>query len=136
MWGKADPVKLLTITIQGCSVFTEEYELRFEDNSAELSLYEGRWKFDDDVTREDCLSMRRSGGEEYAQALRELLRKYHVVGWDGFHGHNIYVLDGEQFTLTGETVSGKKLYAAGSNSFPKGFREFVSRLRSVVLSEE
>ncbi|MBQ8108189.1 MAG: hypothetical protein IJ129_05525, partial [Ruminococcus sp.] len=122
MPGKADPVKLLTITIQGCSVFTEEYEVRFEDNTAELSIYEGRWKFDDDASREDFLSMRRSGGEEYAQALRELLRKYHVVRWDGFEGYNIYVLDGEHFRMTGETVSGKKLYATGSNSFPKGFR--------------
>ena len=64
----------------------------------------------------------------------ELIRFVDECGmkrWDGFHGSNPYVLDGEGFSLTMEFADGTTVYASGENSFPDGYQEAAARLDEI-----
>ena len=57
------------------------------------------------------------------------LNAYDVGSWNGFHGkHPKYVLDGTMFTLEASVNGGKRLYADGSENFPRHYHELVQWL--------
>ena len=61
----------------------------------------------------------------------ELIRVIEDCGmkqWDGFHGTNPYVLDGESFSLIMEFSDGTGVYASGENSFPDDYQKAAARL--------
>ena len=132
--GKRKAVKIedftsITISESGSRGFTDEYELLRTEDGARLTLYSGSWKYKDGADREEYVRFRVEGGEDFYKELLELLKTYKVGNWNGFTGSNPKgVLDGKQFTMSG-TVNGEtRIYATGSNNFPKQYRDFLKAL--------
>ena len=66
-----------------------------------------------------------------------LLNECKVIQWDKFSGANPRgVRDGWQFVFTAEVNGGRKLYATGSNNFPKHFRNFTNALNDMIRNKE
>ena len=62
----------------------------------------------------------------------ELLNKCRILSWDGFNGpHPKNVKDGIMFTLKATVNEGKKIYATGSQNFPKHYRDFRDGLNAL-----
>jgi len=78
---------------------------------AEISLLAGE--------REHVLEMT----EEDAERLTALAEEHNLQSWAGFDQSARNVLDGTGFSLTIGYADGQRLYAEGSNAFPKGYRE-------------
>lgn len=69
--------------------------------------------------------------KEDIKNLKDALIIGHVNKWDGFSKSNKYVMDGEMFDFTAK-INGIKIYATGSNSFPKGYRDFYNKINNIV----
>ena len=83
---------------------------------------------------EDGYTIRENDGNPWAldpSLAEDLLRIVADCGlkqWDGFHGTNPHVLDGEGFALEMAFSDGTTVYASGTNAFPDGYREASDRL--------
>ena len=113
----------VTLSISGSTAFVEEYELKAADGGAEISLYIGRWRYDDTIAREDCLERRAAGGKELYGKLAVLLAECDIPEWDGFSGSDPMVLDGYTFNFSATLADGN-VYASGSNAYPKNYAKF------------
>ena len=68
-----------------------------------------------------------------AQTLVNLMNTCDVMRWDGFHGkHPKRVKDGVMFRFTATVNGGQVICADGSANFPKGYREFVRELDTML----
>lgn len=100
-----------------------EYEMLMKDGKAEVSCYSIRFTQSKD---ERVLEKRVSVDE--AEALK-LLNDCGVLSWDGFHGaHPRGVTDGTMFNLHATVNGGKKIYATGSQNFPRHYRDLTDGL--------
>ncbi|MBR3149482.1 MAG: hypothetical protein IKF64_04855 [Eubacterium sp.] len=97
---------------------TEEYEIVCEGDKATVSHYVMNYS-----TGEQKRELESSATLE-TQAVLDKLDELGVASWNGFHGeHPKGVLDGTMFNLTAYVNGGQKLYADGSQNFPKHFHE-------------
>ena len=100
-----------------------EYEMLMKDGKAEVSYFSIRFTQSKD---ERVLEKRVSVDE--AEALK-LLNDCGVLSWDGFHGaHPRGVTDGTMFNLHATVNGGKKIYATGSQNFPRHYRDLTDGL--------
>lgn len=73
--------------------------------------------------------------EETVKEIEKLIKKYDVDKWDNFNKVNQDVLDGESFSFNLEYKNKNKVYAEGSNSFPKNFFEFKEEYNDIIKKE-
>ena len=64
--------------------------------------------------------------------LYNLYKENDICSWDGFDKANTKVLDGDGFSLQIKFGDGKKLSAHGSNAYPKGYGDFVKKMRELI----
>ena len=70
--------------------------------------------------------------------LTELYRIYkecHIAAWNGFNKYNPHVCDGDGFSLSIGFVDKKSVSAHGSNSFPRGYRNFCEQMEALFKPE-
>ena len=70
------------------------------------------------------------------EMMLEIFNLCKIISWDDFHGnHPKDVKDGVMFKFQAEVNEGQTVYAEGSENFPKGYREFVSRLNLILEND-
>ena len=112
--------------------FTNIYEIFSKDGKAELSLYNLYYGAE---TEEDRKRLEKRVVTDN-QTIIDLLNECNIIKWDGFSGANPRgVRDGYMFTFTAVVNDGKRIYANGSNNFPKHYHDFTNKLTE-LLSEE
>ena len=130
--GQINSFSKITIRETGFRAFEEEFELLHDEETTSLTLYSGAWHFNDNVAKEDCTVFQVIGGEEFYNQVLSLLNEYHVGSWNGFHGNNPPgVRDGTMFEMHGVINGDVRLYATGSNNFPKGYHNFLTALKEL-----
>lgn len=71
-------------------------------------------------------------GAETAEALARMITEYDLTGWNGFHGSNPYVLDGEDFSLSFSLADGTEVSASGNNDFPDRYFEAAGKITELM----
>ncbi len=66
--------------------------------------------------------------ETFADEISDVLKKYHVGSWNGFHRASKHILDGNSFSLNVHFHSGKSIHAHGYMKWPKNYRTVRSEL--------
>ena len=108
----------LTLRFSGMRV-TEEYEIIANGDKTEISYYHIKFSGGEDERE------LQNSAECDTQEVIDILNDCKAGKWNGFHGkHPKGVLDGRMFTLTASVNGGERLYADGSENFPKNFRAF------------
>ncbi len=104
---------------------TTEYEiLRGEPTT--LSLYRITYSLDRERVLEKSVVCDK-------EAIIALLNSCNVLRWDGFHGkHPKHVRDGTMFSFKATVNEGLTVKADGSENFPKGYRELIRALNSLL----
>ena len=98
--------------------------------SWEIALRKGRWW------------IQGNDGEAWemdpalAEELLRIVAECDLEAWDGFHGSNPNVLDGESFSLELGYADGASVSASGENAFPEGYFGAVDRLNAVFEAED
>lgn len=111
--------------------YTIEYEVVIKDGEAEVSQYWIRYVKDEDKRQ---LEKRTVCSVE---TVLKLFNNCKLLSWDGFDGpHPKGVLDGIMFTLKATVNGNKKIYATGSQNFPKHYREFKDGLYDILNSKK
>ncbi len=99
------------------------YYYIFTINEVEKSLkslgYEDEVLFETDLDNEDI------------SKIKNAIVSNRVNTWDGFDKADNRVSDGEMFTLDLK-INDIKIYANGSNSFPKNYREFKNKINEII----
>lgn len=121
----------ITLTVSGMRM-GEGYELVRTDDGYTLSQYSGFFNMDDEDSKEENLINRVTLGQQEYQKMIELLNECNFGSWNGFDRANRHVLDGEMFTLKATVNGSQRIYASGSNAFPKHYREFYSALTEML----
>ena len=99
---------------------TTEYEILQKNGQAEVSLYFIRYE---SGAGKDERQLQKRVTLPLNEDL-DRLNEYHVIKWNGFNGPNPPgLLDGTMFRFEAVLNSGEKIYASGSNNFPKHYRE-------------
>lgn len=65
---------------------------------------------------------------ESVKKLEDILNKYKVYSWNGFHKTNKNVLDGDSFSCSISTGNGDSISASGYMNWPDNYRNVVSEL--------
>lgn len=119
----------LTLTIQGTSVITTEYELKRNDIGMNAALYIGNWNFNEDTERSDCLKKLNECSRESYEQFNSLLNDLKVIKWNDKHLNNPHALDGETFTLDIQLTNGSSIHCSGTNSYPKGYSDLYKAIK-------
>lgn len=123
-------LKILTVHISAMR-YVVEYEIIDKEGSAEISLYDIRFRKEED--RRELRKRVECGIEE----MIDLMNNCGFMKWDGFNGPNPKgILDGKMFTLKAEVNNGESVYATGSNNYPKNFWKFMDRIDELLRGEE
>ena len=102
---------------------TEVYEILCLGDEAEISLYWLSYE-----NHKDNYHLRQRATVP-ADDMIDLMNRCGVLKWDGFSGKNPpHVRDGTMFTFTAMVNDGRRIYADGSNNFPKHYRDFTDAL--------
>ena len=118
--------EIVTLRISGMR-FENEYEIVMNEGRAQVSRYGIRFTRDEDPR---VLEARAECGEE---TVLGLLNDCKLLSWDGFHGkHPKDVRDGTMFTLKATVNGDKRIYADGSENFPRHYRELTDGLRELL----
>jgi len=126
---KIESFSTVTLRESGMRGLTE-YEIVMNGENAEISFYWINY-----TQGKDCreLDRRTVCGKE---TVIRLLNDCNVPSWDGFVGnHPKWVLDGTSFTFNASVNQGGKIYAHGSENFPKHYREFVNALNNFLYGD-
>ena len=111
--------------------FSCEYEIVMSGENAQVSEYQYYYSDGDKKKR---LQKRAVCSEE---KILKLLNDCNVLSWNGFNGpHPRGVLDGIMFSFKAVVNSGTTVTAAGSQNFPKGYREFTGGLYEILKESE
>ena len=111
--------------------YTGETEIVMKDGNAEVSQYEIRFS-----QGEDRRILEKRAVCDRKKVLK-LLNDCKLLSWDGFNGpHPKGVLDGTMFRLNAVVNGDKKIYASGSENFPKHYRDFTGGLYEILNSEK
>lgn len=126
---KAEPVasfERMTLTLSTMRL-REEYELICQGETTEVSLYYYNYA---DGTERRVLQEQAMCDTERVTAL---FNECGLTGWDGFRGkHPRHVKDGTMFTLEATVNGGTRIYADGSENFPKHFRLLTDGLIDIL----
>lgn len=116
----------------GMRASSEEWEFVRTETGLTYTHYSGSWKYNDNIDREDCIRAKITGDETF---YREMLQTFIDAGmgkWNDFAGKNpIGVRDGTMFTLEAYVNEGEKIYAHGSNNYPKGYNKLKEALKAL-----
>lgn len=124
--GKIGSFEIVTLHTSGMRFMTE-YEIVRKDGKAEVSRYGIRFVEGEDKR---VLEARAICDEE---TVLKLLNGCQLLSWDGFHGnHPRGVLDGTMFTLKATVNGENRIYATGSENFPRHYREFTDGLYEIL----
>ena len=108
--------------------YTGETEIVMKDGKAEVSQYGIRF------TQSEDRRVLEKRAECDAQKVLKLLNDCKLLAWDGFNGsHPKGVLDGTMFRLNAVVNGNQKIYASGSENFPKHYRDFTDGLYNIFL---
>lgn len=125
-------IKKLTLNENHCSTMEDEYEVVVSGDDITVSRYIGSWRFTDE-DREKYLDKRVSGKKELKDKINTaLIRKIKIPDWSGFMGSDPNVLDGTSFRFEAVLSDDTKIFANGTNAYPKGYPELVELLRGIV----
>ncbi|MDO4732350.1 MAG: hypothetical protein Q4B50_02370 [Bacillota bacterium] len=69
--------------------------------------------------------------ESFVRELEELLRKYEIGKWNGFHKSSKFAMDGDSFQLNIRMQDGDSLEADGYMKRPKNYSSFVTELAAL-----
>ncbi len=108
-----------------------EYEILMKGEEAEVTEY--RYRYSDG--KEERIPERQvlCGAEE----VLNILNSCRLLSWDGFHGpHPRGVLDGKTFRLEAFVNGGRRIFADGSQNFPKHYRELTDWLYQTLNGKE
>jgi hypothetical protein len=123
---KIESFEIVTLRLSGMR-FTEEYEIVMKGKKAEVTEYGIRYEKNEDKRvpeRKTVCSV---------DKVLTLLNDCELTTWDGFVGnHPKDVKDGIMFSLKATVNNGRKIYAHGSENFPKHFREFRDGLNNLL----
>ena len=78
----------------------------------------------------------RSIDPKLVDELLEVIQMYDLESWDGFHGDNPDVLDGEDFSLELQFADGTSVYASGSNAFPENYHDAIAGIDRILEMEK
>ena len=107
--------------------YVVEYEIVMKEDKAEVSQYGIRFSKGEDQR----ILEKRAVCD--AEAIIKLLNDCALLSWDGFNGpHPKNVRDGIMFNLKATVNEGKKIYAAGSENFPRHYRELRDGIYSIL----
>ena len=127
--GKISSLDIVTVNISAMR-YVVEYEIVNKNGTAEISLYDIRF------SKEEDRRVLRKRAECGIDVITELLNKCGAVKWDGFCGANPKgVRDGKMFRLTAKVNGGERIYASGSNNYPKNFLTFIDTLDGILRDE-
>lgn len=122
--------EVVTLRLSGMRV-TEEYELVANGEQTEISYYNMFYGNGEDERR----LVKRTVCD--TQTVIDTLNGFGFAGWNGFHGERPRgLLDGTDFRLTAVVNGGQRMYAQGSENFPKHFHEFEQWLYDILNNAE
>lgn len=108
----------LNLRLSGMRV-TEEYDIISDGDKAEISYYHIKYG-----GQEETRELQKSAVCDTKEVI-DILNYCKAGKWNGFHGkHPRGVLDGTMFSLTASVNGGERLYADGSENFPRNFNDF------------
>ena len=61
--------------------------------------------------------------QAWVDTLNGFIRRYGMMGWDGFHGSDSMLLDGTQFSIDFTFADGTAVRASGYGRFPENYRD-------------
>ena len=70
--------------------------------------------------------------DSVAETVMQIILKYDMTSWDGFHGNDLYVLDGEDFGMEIALSDGTDVSATGSNDFPDHYYDAAGEIRELL----
>lgn len=77
------------------------------------------------------------GDQQLYEEICQWLSEYKVKRWDGFHGANpIGLRDGTMMTFEAVMSDGERIYAHGSNNFPRHYKDFENKLVELFSRED
>lgn len=107
-----------------------EYEIVMKDGKAEVSFYWIKYTQGKDSRELD----RRAVCDR--ETVIGLLNECNILSWNGFVGkHPKGVLDGIMFTFNAVVGDDEKIYAHGSENFPKHYRDLTHGLYEILKKE-
>ena len=110
---------------------TAEYEIVVKDGKAEVSQYSIRYSKDKD---QRILKKR---AECSIDDVLKLFNDCRLLSWNGFDGpHPRGVCDGIMTTFKASVNDGKKIYASGSQNFPRHYRDFTNGLYNLLANRK
>ena len=124
--GKITSVESFLLHLSGMRL-TSEYEIACDGGTATVSLYYFNY-----ATGEEKRVLEQSASVDTATLL-EKLNSFRVADWDGFDGpHPKGVTDGTQFTLEATVNGSDRIYAHGSQNFPKHYHDLTDWLKELL----
>jgi hypothetical protein len=124
--GKIGSFDIITLRETGMRG-SKEYEIVMKDGKAEVSFY--RIKY---TQGKDCRVLDRRAVCS-VETVIGLLNDCNILSWNGFVGkHPKGVLDGIMFTFEAIVDQGEKIYAHGSENFPKHYRDLRNGLYEIL----
>ena len=106
---------------------TSEYEIAIDGDTATVSLYYFNY-----ASGEERRVLETSATIAAADMIAEL-NEVNLIKWDGFDGpHPKGVTDGTMFTLEATVNGGRRIYAHGSQNFPKHYHDLVRFLDELL----
>ncbi|MGI6265068.1 MAG: hypothetical protein ACOYJY_06355 [Acutalibacteraceae bacterium] len=124
--GKIESFESVMLSISAMR-YMIEYEIVMKGTGAEISMYGIGFPGGERTRR----LQKRTVCD--TQTALKLLNDCALLSWNGFNGpHPKGVKDGTMFTLKATVNGGKKIYAAGSQNFPKHYRDFTDGLHALL----
>ena len=118
-----EKIALSESTMRGRS----EYEIVNEGDKAVVSFY--LLNYSEDKEKKQPEKSAECANEEVIRILNECK----ISKWDGFHGkHPKHVKDGTMFSFNAMVNDGWKIFADGSQNFPKNYGVLKDWFRSVL----
>lgn len=106
--------------------YHHEYVITRDGDNATLEFYNGYFRHDEERESEKTVSLS-------AAEIVKLLKDCGVDRWDGFSGKNPRgMLDGIMFNFTADLGEEGRIYASGSNNFPRGYSDFRDALEAII----
>ena len=106
---------------------SSEFEIVMKDDEAEVSLYRIKYTQGKDIRELDKRAVCSK------ETVIKLLNDCNILSWNGFVGkHPKGVLDGIMFTFEAMVDQGEKIYAHGSENFPKHYRDLTNVLYKIL----
>ena len=73
---------------------------------------------------------------ERVAELMDVVQRDSLEAWDGFHGSNPDVLDGEGFCLEMTFADGTNVFASGENAFPDSYHDATASIDAILEKEK